>query len=938
MSIDAQVARLQEDESSVEHQLLFLIDEASQRTMDGASTALDATEMVTALADRLDSPLPRARARRARARALAYVGRYPEALNTCDEAVYIAESSGYPIEAGRARLASMHALNELGRLDDSIMAGRQALRIFEEGEEPSLAGRADINLGIAYQKRDDPKQALACFSRARPLLRDEPLVLGHIDNNRGEALLSMNDFSGAMAAFQSALEEYQDAQAHIPAAIAQGNLADLAARQGHLQGAMSAFEMARRQLERIESPVHLARLVSEQAEAKAVLGLPVDALRDYQRALGEMDRCGLALEAARARSGMGMVLLRLGRFAEAETALAAAATAFDDLNNATARAKVDLTRAELAGENGRFDEACRLSLRSLSVLRSRPADAAVARYLHARMCFQMGDLEQAQADLNASIAIASQYELAPLMADLLHWRSKLHLRRSCFDDAVDDLQSAVTQVERIRGTLQADRFRAAFIGDRSVLYEDLVEALLDRNDPDSVSESFTVVEQARSRGLLDQMGAVVDLESIRPEESGGDDTSRLHGELSRVRSELNALYSRLADEQVATGGTHALEVWRKSVHRLETELSDIENRLSTTRGAAGLYARPSTLGDIQKDIEPGALLLEYFIVGDEVLAYVIGGDEARVVRGLMTKSDLQAGLRDLQFQMRRALRPGAERGRRSERLLDDMRRVLGRLESSLLQPIRNDLDEVGQITIIPHGPLHLLPFHALENESSTLIDTHRVHYAPSASILSQLGRISGGHSGSQRSLVVGVSDEAAPEIARETQLIADLLQSRSTEVLMEEEACVDRVCALAPRASVLHFACHGRFSSENPLGSGLRLADRWLTVRDLYGMRLETELVTLSGCETGLTRIEKGDRLTGLLHGFFAAGAPSVLVSLWQAHDESTAQFMEAFYTTRFGERNRARSIEAVQEAQIQVKSERPHPAYWAPFVLVGNP
>ena len=256
----------------------------------------------------------------------------------------------------------MQALGELGRFDESIAAGEAARNAFHEAHEDELAARADVNLGIVYQRSDEPARAVEYFDRARPLLGDSPLAIGMVDNSRGEALLALNDFAGAQAAFQSALSNFECADAGLMAAIAEGNVADLAARQGMLHAAVQHFERARRRFESAQSEGHLARLLTEQAEAISVLGLPEDALKLYEAALPQLDRAGQALEAARARAGLGRTLVRLRRLSEAQTALAAAALGFDQLGHTTARARVDLMRAELAAarsEERRVGKECR---------------------------------------------------------------------------------------------------------------------------------------------------------------------------------------------------------------------------------------------------------------------------------------------------------------------------------------------------------------------------------------------------------------------------------------------------------------------------------------------------------------------------------------------------------------------------------------------------
>jgi len=153
-------------------------------------------------------------------------------------------------------------------------------------------------------------------------------------------------------------------------------------------------------------------------------------------------------------------------------------------------------------------------------------------------------------------------------------------------------------------------------------------------------------------------------------------------------------------------------------------------------------------------------------------------------------------------------------------------------------------------------------------------------------------------------------------------------------VLLDDQATLVALRARAASADVLHLACHGQFRPDNPLFSSLQLADGWLTVRDAYSLELNCGLVTLSACETGASAVAPGDELIGLARGFFSAGAPSLLVSLWTVDDESTAALMTSFYTRlRAGDRPAA----ALRHAQRELLSDHPHPFFWSPFVLIGR-
>jgi CHAT domain-containing protein len=107
-------------------------------------------------------------------------------------------------------------------------------------------------------------------------------------------------------------------------------------------------------------------------------------------------------------------------------------------------------------------------------------------------------------------------------------------------------------------------------------------------------------------------------------------------------------------------------------------------------------------------------------------------------------------------------------------------------------------------------------------------------------------------------------------------------------------------------------------------------------VDDILNLRLGAELVTLSACETGVGRLERGEGVLGLARAFLAAGARSVVVSLWKVNDRSTALLMERFYRPLLGRGTpREQALAQAKRALLADRRTR-SPFYWAPFVLVG--
>jgi len=160
----------------------------------------------------------------------------------------------------------------------------------------------------------------------------------------------------------------------------------------------------------------------------------------------------------------------------------------------------------------------------------------------------------------------------------------------------------------------------------------------------------------------------------------------------------------------------------------------------------------------------------------------------------------------------------------------------------------------------------------------------------------------------------------------------------ASKALVRQDASKTAIKELGSGFSMLHFATHGKFNSDDPLASGLYLAkgteaDGVLSVADLYTLRFDADLVTLSACETGLGKVANGDDVIGLTRGFLYAGARSIVASLWEVDDAATEQLMLSFY----GNLQTHDKREALRLAQINTRANYPDPMYWAAFQIVGK-
>lgn len=887
--------------------------------------ALAAAEMVVALAEASGERAARARARQARAQARAYAGAFEEAAPEFFAAIQLADEARAEKQAALARLAAIHALVHLGRFSEALAAGEVALTTFLKLGAQHAAGLAHRSLGGIYQKLGDGSRALDHFERGASMLEEDAVALAQLHSNRGLALQGLNRFAEASAAFHSALATFESRGLAWAGALVEGNLAELASRQGRLAEALRRFERARGRVEGEAAPAELARLLAEQADVLATLGAYRQAGALYQSALPALEQHGMAREAAVALAGVARAALHGGAIDEARRAARDAAARFAALELVVERGQLDILRSAIALADGAAGEARAFARGAVEALGDDLLLGSFARYQLAGAALAEDRTELADATLRRALTDVAKLGIAPLRADLLHMRGRVFARLGRPEAAARTFRNALRVAERVRGTLQAERFRAAFQADRAAQYADLLAAALSLEAPHWDAEAFLTAERAKSRTLLELASRHVDAVG-----DGSEPSSALAAQLDGTRGALNAAYSALADARFARVSGVDVEALRRRIGVLERDAQAMEARLaSAADGATSLRAAPFGADAVRAALGEHEALVEYVYVGDQVAAFVLTRDGLVAEQQLVSRAEVEARLQRLYFQLRRGLRSvGGGDGRR----LADTQRELRALDEMLREPLERTLTGAKRLTIVPHGALHALPFPALFDGRVYLLDRVEVAHAISASLLVAQRR--GARTGGVMSaVVVGTADEHAPQMAKEAAVVAEAIGEGA--VLHSPRPLRADVRAALPKADVIHFACHGQFDPGVPEASGLKLWDGWLSVSELYRLKLRARLVALAGCETGRNVVRAGDEIIGLTRALVAAGAGSLLVSLWPLHDGSALSGMRRFYHEVCADAGSF--VGALHAAQRAVRAEGPHPVYWAPFILMGG-
>ncbi len=849
------------------------------------------------------------RAERARARALAYAGQYDASLAQARACAQHARDHGLLEECARAQLAAMHSLVETGRLDEALSEGYAARQSLAERGDRSMIARAEINIGIVLQRQAKLQDALERFDAAADALRDEPLILGQLENNRGETLLRLFRFDDAHRSFLAARDANVFAGAGLTAAIAEGNVADLEARRGDLASAIPRFQAAIDAIAPLGAPGHLMRLRAERAETLSEGGLGGDACRAFRELIPQLDGAGLRREAARARAGLGRALMAEGQVSDARTALAAAEHEFLALGDRMDAARVALDHASVLLSTGDVHGASSLVRRAAPELASRGLDIARAELLLAHCARRARQFDEALA--HASMARACGRGVRPIEARADLEESAIHRAAGRTSEALDPARRAAASFEAIRTALPARRLRLSY-ADASTAHALALELLLESDGP--AEDVIASLEAFDARTSTEAQTA----DEVWSGGATADRTRRLH-----VQRDLAALYSLVADAG-AVDARHAQ--WRVAAEGLEHELSDLDVRIETSGSVRSGRARSQTVHELQATLKHDEVIVRFGCVGDELMCATLSRAGSSVARGLGSVGDLDRLVRALHFHMRRAAMQ-ADPGDPST-----VNEVLRRLDAMLGLPVARAMQCAGaHAVVVPAGAASLVPFHALPSlcRPDAMVTT-----APSVSTFAR-ARSMPHKDRPERVLSVGVGGVSIPLAASEATRVASVWSDVSTACMRDDEATVSAVLHALPDADVVHIASHGWFAPSAHEASGLRLSDRWLHGREVRDLRLQADVVVLSGCETGPGG--SGGDASGLLASVIEAGARRVVASLWTVRDEICIDFMDSLHR-RWHHEGLAGASMAWCEQVHSLRCDRPHPAHWAPFVFCGAP
>ncbi len=965
---------------------MLMADEARRQRDISPSISLKLAELLIFLGEHTAHNLARVLGLKAKGSILNYFEQHRSAMEYLDAAGEEFLGMGDEVNWAYTRVPWIVSCAWTGQIELALETALQARNILLAHNERYWACLIDHNTAVIYSQMGQYSKALELYERllsVYPSLKDQSAefierAVAMVEVNKARNLSWLGDFEQAYQLLAHAKERFISLGQTAFIIWTDTNLADLDYVLGYFGSALRRYYQARDGLvqEKIDNPVMLALITLKMATCLVKLNRNEEAYQFAREAVEACQHLGVSLMIGHALREYAITLVASGR---AKNALAVLDEAYDlfaqgrfDHHAATTR----LQQAELLLALGAVTEAYE---QAHTVKEYFDSQNLISRSVRASLVMASAlvvsaqQLEDGKEEKQRALLIQKAASLCHMVTSLArrhklheevyrsqHLAGKLAVMDGKLERASRYYRVAIKRIEHILDGLMYD-LGPAFLHTTWNIYEDMIDLCLKQERPDY---ALSYLERARSMALRQYL-------SKSKKSMGGSETAKERDASSSQGN--NAVFLRIQ---------HQMRFWQEKYHSysallakidvevvpgldretIQSELKQCETRLSHLFERVQLYeldlqvsssssrsrgeermqrsANSIDVEYLRQHLAADQLLLTYFLYQGKLVIFALTTDRLAV-------HELPDGMERLETLLpllHARLLPGGWPDPQQPPIYV-VRRLLQKLYSLLVEPMASLLPSPsGHIIIVPFGPLHNLPFHALHNGSHFLIEDFQISYLPAASMLLQMQDDEGKQvqhlterdAANRHPVIFGYSDnQQLPMALKEARLLADMLQG---DCYLEEEATIAHLNEKARESSLIHIATHGKSRLDAPNFSSVLLTDGRLNAIDAFHLDLRgCELVTLSGCETGLALIGGGDEQLGLGRAFLAAGAKSLVMSLWSVEDGATSELMQLFYRHLLSGDSRIQALRAAQCALLQRDSFHASPYFWAAFRLIGD-
>ncbi|MCG8366295.1 MAG: tetratricopeptide repeat protein [Pseudanabaenales cyanobacterium] len=853
----------------------------------------------------------------------------------------------------------------LGQFEQAIDLYTQALIIRREIGDRSGEASTLNNIGAVYNALGQTETALEFYNQTLAINREIGDRSGEATtlNNIGAAYDTFGRSEESINHYTQALQILQEIGDRPGEAITLNNIGQAHIADGETERGLSFFSCALEIFREVGDRSGEANGLSNIGRAYLALEQTETALNHFKQALLIFRETSNRSGEANTLKNLGQTYLMLGQTEEAAQSLREALLIFREIENRSSETDVSNSDQLYVG-HAKTRSAFNTSLSMVKQSVAQPIDASsiedaedisiadpsiemfrqnLADYKETHLL--TGDINSLYGVGVTSLLLGQLFMTQEQVPDALEVfngalfvfmqladrygeaKTLYHIavaqKRINPDDSIEKLQRAVKLLLEIRGNVQREN-RQPFLqaGIRRKMTVALVDLLIEQNQ---LERAFEWSNLATIADLADY-ARLINAKVVNPEaQTAIDQWNRKNQQLQNLRRQLPNNFSEERAQQMRDLES---EVFQEA-DTIADQFPEVAELFEST---------PEEIDQLLANIPQGNIIIQPVLLTNtdnatnSIVLFLLSREQPLVVKRIHIDSK---EFDDLVDQYRQQLRDWRDsKFAISQEKLYDL----------LIRPIESEIDMASpnQLSFILTGKLRYIPFETLYDSKTKryLIEKYPINYRTRLSAKGEnYTRQQNGYS-QPRVLVLGnpkpFSPYNLPGTAEEAREIALLMPE--SEMWLGDQATLDQFITQAPRFPFLHLATHGCFESRgcsqlDMEPNTLLFADQQYNIADaaLLGLN-NTELVTLSACQTAQEADVNGKEISGLAYLFERAGAKSVIAGLWNVEDKSTKDIMVQFYQNLTQGMNKSEALRQAKLSHVQ-----DHPFFWAPLVLIGE-